>query len=88
MPNGKVMLTPYRNTLNIGIYDPVTNTYTDGPEHGQGLYAFTGSTLMPNGKVMLAPSHSPNIGIYDPKLNVSAVMGLANYLRLPFFNKF
>jgi hypothetical protein len=38
--------------------------------------------------VMLTPYDSPNIGIYDPKLNVSAVMGLANYLRLPFFNKF
>jgi len=37
---------------------------------------------------MLTPRDSANIGIYDPKLNVSAVMGLANYLRLPFFNKF
>jgi hypothetical protein len=87
MPNGKVMLVPCKS-LNIGIYDPVANTYTNGPAHGKVGAAFYTSTLMPNGKVMLTPYDSPNIGIYDPKLNVSAVMGLANYLRLPFFNKF
>ena len=87
LPNGKVMLPPFKSP-NIGIYDPVANTYTNGPAHGKGNYAFRGSTLMPNGKVVLTPYKSPNIGIYDPKLNVSAVIGLANYLRLPFFNKF
>jgi hypothetical protein len=59
------MLTP-RNSANIGIYDPVANTYTDGPEHGKDYLAFAGSTLMSNGKVVLAPYRSANIGIYDP----------------------
>ena len=40
-------------------------TYTDGPLHGKGASAFFGSTMMPNGKVMLTPGTSPNIGIYD-----------------------
>ena len=87
MPNGQVMLTPDRS-VNIGIYDPATDTYTDCPAYGKDSYAFSGGTLMPNGKVMLVPYRSANIGIYDPKLDVSAVIGLANYLRLPFFNKF
>ena len=86
MPNGKVLLTPHQSST-IGIYDPSDNSYTDGPAHGKGGFAFYGSRLMPNGKVMLVPRNSATIGIYDPKLNVSAVMGLANYLRLPFFNK-
>jgi hypothetical protein len=41
-------------------------TYTDGPTHGRGTNAFIGSTMMPNGKVMLTPHNSLNIGIYDP----------------------
>ena len=86
MPNGKVLLTPY-NSANIGLYDPSDNSYTNGPAHGKGADAFYSSTLMPNGKVMLTPRDSTTISIYDPKLNVSAVLGLANYLRLPFFNK-
>jgi hypothetical protein len=44
----------------------VADMYTDGPVHGKGNYAFYGSTLMPNGKVMLTPHDSANIGIYDP----------------------
>ncbi len=42
-------------------------TYTDGPAHGKGTGAFFGSTLLPNGKVLLVPfSVNRNIGIYDP----------------------
>ncbi len=44
-------------------------TYTDGPAHGQDNYAFFGSTMMPNGKVMLTPRSSTKIGIYDPIYN-------------------
>jgi hypothetical protein len=64
------MLTP-RNSANIGIYDPIANTYTDGPAHGKGGSSgvFFGSALMPNGKVMLTPYASANIGIYDPIAN-------------------
>jgi hypothetical protein len=65
MPNGKVMLVPNKSDY-IGIYDPASSTYTNGPTHGQGANAFIGSTLMPNGKVMLVPNKSDYIGIYDP----------------------
>jgi hypothetical protein len=61
------MLAPL-NSANIGIYDPIANTYTDGPVHGRGADAFNSCRLMPNGKVMLVPHDSANIGIYDPDI--------------------
>ena len=44
-------------------------TYTSGPAHGEGSSAFIGACLAPNGKVILAPCGSSNIGIYDPVAN-------------------
>ncbi len=35
----------------------------------KGGAAFIGCAMMPNGKVMLAPSQSGKIGIYDPIIN-------------------
>jgi len=43
--------------------------YTNGPARGAGGSAFGGSVLLPNGKVMLTPFASANIGIYDPVAN-------------------
>jgi hypothetical protein len=45
------------------------NTYTAGPAHGMGYYAYRGGVLMPNGKVCLVPHNSDNVGIYDPVAN-------------------
>ena len=47
-------------------------TYTNGPVPGGGSYRFYGSTLMPNGKVMLTPYNLTRIGIYDPVANTYA----------------
>jgi hypothetical protein len=67
--DGKVILIP-RNSVNIGIYDPVANTYTNGPAHGKGTSAFGGgATLAPNGKIILDSLNSTTIGIYDPVAN-------------------
>jgi len=55
----------------IGIYDPVADTYADGPAHGMGSIAFCGGVLLPNGKVLLVPKGA-NIGIYDPDANTYA----------------
>ena len=65
-PNGKVVIAP-NGSPNIGIYDPVANTYVDGPAHGNGAFAY--GILLPNGKIVLVPIGSPNIGIYDPVAN-------------------
>ena len=85
MPNGKVMLTP-SNSANIGIYDPVENTYTNGPAHEKGAFAFYGSVLMPNGKVMLTPYTSASIGLYDPAITDLELRDWP--LLSAYFNKF
>ena len=66
--SGKVVLVPSGST-NVGIYDPVANTYTDGPTHGRGSQAFNGGVLTPSGKVVLVPYKSTTVGIYDPVAN-------------------
>ena len=72
--NPSVLENQYRFTMAMswvrGDYpsDGVA-TYTDGPLHGQGAGAFSSGTLLPNGKVMLTPFNSTNIGIYDPVAN-------------------
>jgi len=48
------------------IFSPV---YQNGPAHGQGTSAFEGCVLLTDGRVLLVPSHSANIGIYDPTAN-------------------
>jgi hypothetical protein len=60
------LTTPYIFEWINEDYSVGVVTYTDGPAHGKGTNAFYGSTLLPNGKVMLTPSYSATIGIYDP----------------------
>jgi murein DD-endopeptidase MepM/ murein hydrolase activator NlpD len=69
-PNGKVIFVPL-GSARVGIYDPETNTYTDGPVHGhgQGNNAFRNGVLAPNGNIILVPMNNPNIGIYNPVTN-------------------
>ena len=40
--------------------------YTSGPTHGEGSGAFQGAALAPDGRVILAPRDSSNVGIFDP----------------------
>ena len=67
-PNGKIIFAPLASSY-IGVYDPITNTYTDGPEHYRGYAAFHGGVLAPNGKIIFVPYQSAYIGIYDPITN-------------------
>ena len=41
-------------------------TYSNGPAHGRGVYAFAGGVVMPDGRVVLVPFNSSLVGIYDP----------------------
>jgi hypothetical protein len=69
-PNGKVIFIPGSGASGavIGIYDPVTNTYTDGPV--LATYTYHGGVLAPNGKVIFIPRYSnAPICIYDPVAN-------------------
>jgi len=46
-----------------GWADPL---YRSGPAHGEGGGAFQGAALAPDGRVILAPRNSSNVGIFDP----------------------
>ena len=45
-------------------------SYNDGPAHGKPNFPFVGGVLAPNGKVILVPHVSDNIGIYDPNIGL------------------
>ena len=40
--------------------------YTSGPAHGEGGNAFFGAAPLPDGRVVLAPFDSSNVGLFDP----------------------
>jgi len=73
-----------RDSDYIGLYDPVANTYTRGPAHGEGDGAFLGAALAPNGKIVLVPRNSDYVWIYDGHFGA---VPTANCLS-PFINKF
>lgn len=82
LPNGLIMWVPY-GYAKIGLYDPVLNTYADGPSHGEGANAFTCGVLVPGGKVVMGPRNSDHIGIYNTKDT-----GMTwNQCAAPWFNK-
>ena len=70
LPYGRVVLVPC-NYAKIGIYDPSTNTYADGPAI-TGTDKFVGGVLLPDGRVVLVPCNYAKIGIYDPSTNTYA----------------
>ncbi len=69
-------------SANVGIYDPDTDTYTSGDAHGEGAGAFIGGVLAPNGKIILVPYNSANVGIYNVYAEVNK-----NTCLHPIFNK-
>jgi len=77
-----VIFVPY-SSANVGIYDPIASTYTDGPAHGKGNFAFYSGVIAPNGKVIFVPYSSANVGI----LSTGLERPLATLLS-PFINKF
>jgi len=48
---------------------PTPTCYFGGPAHGEGGGAFMGAALAPDGRVILAPFGSSNVGIFDPSDN-------------------
>jgi hypothetical protein len=82
LPNGKVCLIPC-NSAYVGIYDPVANTYANGPAHGQsGTGLFYSGVQLPDGRVVLIPYSLPQIGIYHSGGTATLAACLS-----PYFNK-
>jgi hypothetical protein len=64
---GKVILIPFKSTT-VGIYDIATNTYSDGPAHGEsygsGDYYWHGGVYLPDKKtIVMIPRGCNYIGL-------------------------
>jgi hypothetical protein len=70
--DGRIIFSPMCST-RVGIFDPETNLYTDGPAHGQGFSytnqmpsAFNGAVKAEDGRIIFPPFNSRVVGIFDP----------------------
>lgn len=64
-PTGDVVFIP-DNSDFIGLYDPLTDSYTSGAAHNEiNDQAFKRGALSPGGSIILAPYRSDNVGVYD-----------------------
>lgn len=63
--DGRVVFPP-RMADRVGIYDPINDTFTEGPAHGQAKPAYRGATTLYDGRVVFAPYFAENVGIFDP----------------------
>lgn len=68
-PNGRVIFGPFKTTA-IGIFNPVTNSFTTTTGGLTGNPGHSGSCLLPNGNILFAPYDSAWIGIFNPNTNV------------------
>ena len=64
--------------------NPFTQTYANStPVGGAGLGLFSGGTLLPDGRVVMCPYNSLNVGVVNTLVPVGAEFCLS-----PYFNKF
>lgn len=65
----KVILVP-GTSANIGIYDPYTDTFTQGPAHGGTTSTyFSCAEELPDGRILLIPYSAGSFKIFDPITN-------------------
>ena len=55
--------------VDLGAITSIEDVYTSGPAHGEGDFAFHGAAKADDGRIILAPYGSDNIGIFDPSDN-------------------
>ena len=71
-PNGLIYCIPGGIGRNVGVIDPVANTYSSNYVTMVNTvvdYAFFGVVLAPNGKIYCIPRNSTTVGIIDPVAN-------------------
>ena len=66
MQDGNVCFSP-GNADYVGIYNTVSNTFIQGPAHGQGDSAYFGAALMQDGNVCFSPRDADYVGIYEKR---------------------
>ncbi|MCS3610968.1 hypothetical protein [Salinibacter ruber] len=59
LPAAEKTTNPFVSSFDFSVY-------TSGPSHGEGGNAFFGAVQAGNGRVILAPNDSNNVGIFDP----------------------
>lgn len=69
-PDGRVVqAAAAENKYAVGVYDPVTNTFTSFTGNGwQGAgttYPYDGATLIPDGRIIFSPHGVNHIGIFN-----------------------
>jgi len=69
MSNGKVFMAPNNSGGKCGLYDPIANTYTDGPVMDSTSATYWGCCNLSNGLVCAAPNNAKYIGLYNPVTN-------------------
>ena len=81
----------------MGLYDPSTDRWSEGQDDlsalGGGKYY--GGVLLPDGRMVLAPTEAKHVGLYDAggtrngaAYSVTAVSDAVNALLLPYYNKY
>ena len=65
LQNGKILFPNY-NSHYAGIFDPHTNSYTNGSWYLYDSNLFGGGVLLPDGRVLFVPRSSTSIWVYDP----------------------
>ena len=73
LPDGRVLFIPF-NARNIGIYDPITNLFTTPIMYDAAISTsinidldadakYWGGSLLPDGRVVMAPQNATKVGI-------------------------
>jgi len=71
-PNGLIYCIPFGIGSNVGVIDPVANTYSSNYVTMVNTVvnnAFLGGVLAPNGKIYCVPWNQTTVGIIDPVAN-------------------
>ena len=70
LPDGRVVFVP-RSSAKVGLFDPSTNTFTNGANVGSGIQKFYGGVLLPDGRVVFVPYSSTTVGLFDPRTSAT-----------------
>jgi hypothetical protein len=90
VPNGNVVFVSNTAT-SIGVYNPMTLTFSSAPAHNCATPAFFGGTLGPNSNVIMVPStghsnigeYSPTTGLYSNMVPTGTLGGYAGAVLIP-----
>jgi hypothetical protein len=90
VPNGNVVFVSNTATA-VGVYNPMTLTFSSATAHNCATPAFFGGTLGPNSNVIMVPStghsnigeYSPTTGIYSNAATTGTLGGYAGAVLIP-----